>query len=241
MQRHLLIIAVLLVSGFLSTETDAQRIFLVSVGVSDYPGVKYDLRLPAHDAAQIYRLYRKNSLASSVLLTNSQATKTRILYKSQKLFSKAKPDDIVVMFLSCHGFQGGFGVYDDYIYYEDIRAVFSSCKAKNKMIFVNSCHSGDFRENKRKGNNNSLSNVLLFLSSRNDEYSWESSDMKNSFFAACLLRALKGGADYNKDRIITAKELFQAVSKGVKELSNDMQHPVMWGNFDGNMPVMIWK
>ena len=58
---------------------------------------------------------------------------------------------------------------------------------------------------------------------------------------ACLVRALKGGADVNRDRVITAKELFSAVSKGVKELSDNRQHPVMWGNFPDDMPVMVWK
>ena len=52
---------------------------------------------------------------------------------------------------------------------------------------------------------------------------------------------LKGGADMNLDRTVTARELFQAVSSGVILLSENKQHPVMWGNFDNNMPVMIWK
>ena len=55
------------------------------------------------------------------------------------------------------------------------------------------------------------------------------------------LRSLKGGADTNRDRTITAKELYHAVSTGVRALSNEMQHPVMWGNFEDNMPVMVWK
>ena len=64
--------------------------------------------------------------------------------------------------------------------------------------------------------------------------------MKNGFFTACLLRALKGGADVDRNRVITAKELFNAVSKGVKKLSRDSQHPVMWGNFSDDMPIMVW-
>ena len=64
--------------------------------------------------------------------------------------------------------------------------------------------------------------------------------MQNGFFTTCLQRGLRGGADANRDKIITAKELFLFVSKGVKELSDDKQHPVMWGKFDDTMPVIAW-
>lgn len=221
-------------------KTGAQNIYLISAGVSDYPGTERDVRTPAPDAKIIHRLYKKNSKAKSVLLTNSRATKTRILASARKLFSKAQPDDIVVFFFSGHGFQGGFATYDDYLFYSDIREVFAASKAGNKMFFVNACHSGDMREGQHGGFNDPNNNIMLFLSSRPEEYSWEQSDMRNSWFTASLARALKGGADKNRDRIITARELFDAVSDMVVRLSDGAQHPVMWGNFKDSMPVMVW-
>ena len=80
----------------------------------------------------------------------------------------------------------------------------------------------------------------FFLSSRNNETSIECTDMKNGFFTSCLQNGLRGRADANRDRIITAKELFDYVSKGVKRLSGDKQHPVMWGRFSDEMVVMKW-
>jgi hypothetical protein len=64
--------------------------------------------------------------------------------------------------------------------------------------------------------------------------------MRNGFFTAYLQRGLTGGADANKDRVITARELFVFVSQGVKRISEDRQHPVMWGKFSDNMPVITW-
>lgn len=81
---------------------------------------------------------------------------------------------------------------------------------------------------------------MLFLSSRGNETSIERRDMKNGFFTSCLQKGLRGGADVNRDRVITAKELFSYVSRNVKLLSNDKQHPVMWGKFSDNMVVMKW-
>lgn len=218
---------------------EAQDIYLFSAGVADYPGKKNDLTLPAKDASAIHRLYLQNGRAKSVLLTNENASKSNILTKARNHFSKAKPDDIAIFFFSGHGYQGGFVAYDEFISYDEIRKLLSSCRAKNKMIFADACFSGDIREDGHSANH-SKQNVMLFLSSRSNEYSIERKDMKNGLFAACLVRALKGGADTNRDRTITAKELYKAVSKSVRELSNDRQHPVMWGNFSDNMPVMIW-
>ena len=108
------------------------------------------------------------------------------------------------------------------------------------MIFADACFAGDIREHKAPKAGQEK-DVMLFLSSRDNEVSIETPRMKNGFFTACLVRCLKGGADVNHDRIITAKELYSAVSEGVIKLSKDKQHPVMWGHFDDNMPVMIWK
>ena len=80
---------------------------------------------------------------------------------------------------------------------------------------------------------------MLFLSSRTNEVSRESR-YKNSLFTIFLERGLRGGADTNRDRYITARELYDFVHKGVIEASGNKQHPVMWGKFDNNMTVINW-
>ena len=241
MRRALILLWTLLCLGSLGA--GAQNIYLVSAGVSDYPGRANDLLHPADDARAVHRLFKKNSRATSVLLTDGNANKERILASARTLFSKAGEDDIVVFFFSGHGLPGCFAAYDEMIAYSELRRVFAACKAKNKMIFADACFSGNIREGKGDGSgmDDPDSNVMLFLSSRSYEYSIERPDMRNGIFAACLVRALKGGADVNRDRVITAKELFTAVSDSVKDISRNQQHPVMWGNFDDSMPVMVWK
>lgn len=82
---------------------------------------------------------------------------------------------------------------------------------------------------------------MLFLSSRSGETSIESPFMVNGFFTSFLLRGLRGGADTNHDRKITAKELFTFVHQGVVEKSDGRQHPVMWGQFDDHWVLMDWR
>lgn len=238
MKRLLICILALFLFG---SAMQAGKIYVVCVGVSDYPGEKNDLELPVKDATALYNLYWKYVKAEAVLIMDADATKNNVLGRMKEVFSKAEEDDSVVFFFSGHGYAGGLVASDNHaLEYSDLKKVFSACKARNKMIFADACHSGTAREAK-KAEREEMKSVMLFLSSRGDEVSFESGRMKNGYFTAALLGALKGGADFNRDRIITARELFTAVSETVKRLSHDNQHPVMWGNFDDDMPVMTWK
>lgn len=214
-------------------------VWLVAAGVSDYPGKKNDLILPKKDAEVIAALYRLNSGAHVSLLTDDKATSGNIVKEMKKLFAKAGKDDIIVLFFSGHGVKGAFCAYDGFLNYETVRDCMAGTKAKNRMIFADACFSGKMRQKGRSKTAFPL-NVMLFLSSRDNEPSIETPFMQNGFFTSCLQRSLRGGADTNRDRTITARELFESVSAGVKSLSKDKQHPVMWGNFDDNMPVMVW-
>lgn len=221
----------------------AQNIYLLSVGVSDYPGTINDLNLPVGDAKDMYELYMRNPRTTAVLLTDVNARKDRIISEAEKLFKKARTNDIVIFFFSGHGDNksGSFIAYDGYLKYNEIRKMFSGCMARNKMIFADACFSGGLRETSREGFVDNVNNVMLFLSSRTNETSIERTSMRNGVFTSSLLHSLKGAADKNRDKVITAKELFVSVSSGVKQLSLNSQHPVMWGNFADDMPVMVWK
>lgn len=237
MKRLITIVLLLLCCG----NAFSNNVFLVAIGVSDYPGKDNDLMLPAADARAVANLYGANRKATTRLLLNEEATRANIVRTADALFRKAGSEDIIVLFFSGHGIPGGFCAYDDFLLYDDIKAVFSHCRAKHKMIFADACFSGKMREpssgEKRPSPD---SDVLLFLSSRHNETSIERVGMTNGFFTACLVKCLKGAADQDRDRKITAKELYDGVSKGVIWLSNGQQHPVMWGNFNHDMIVMQW-
>ncbi len=222
----------------------SQNVYLVAVGIADYPGSENDLVLPVADASAIIDLYKSNKSAKTRLISNSKATRRAILETTKSFFGQARSNDIVVLFFSGHGYPGGFVAYDQMLDYTDVKSIFSSCKSKHKMVFADACFSGTLRDTKSEKQRSTAKfdgDVMLFLSSRHNETSIESPIMKNGFFTTCLVRCLKGGSDYNRDRIITAKELFTGVSEGVIRLSEGKQHPVMWGNFNDNMAILKWK
>ena len=218
------------------------KIYLLSVGISDYPGIQNDLRLPHNDAATMQWLYKENKQAKTVLLMNDKATVSNVKTALKNMAAKATANDNCVLFFSGHGVKGGFVCYDGFLTYADVASALSACKSNNKMVFADACFSGAIRDNsgvsaKYDSWNH---NIMLFLSCRSNEVSIETPTMTNGFFTYALQHGLRGGADKNKDRTITAKELFNYVSAKVKKESNNRQHPVMWGKFPDTMPLIKW-
>lgn len=225
------------------------KTYLVAVGVGDYsafPQKANNLTLTTNDARAIVDLYSKNTSVDYALLLDGKATTDRIIRAMRKVFSKAGENDIIVFFFSGHGYSGGFCAYDGTLSYGDVRKAMAKSKCRNKMMFVDACRSGGIRQDNGSSSAQGAvsaakkANVMLFLSSRTDENSIERLGMQNGFFTTYLQKGLKGNADSNRDRTITARELFDFVHNGVSQISSGQQHPVMWGNFKDTMPVMKW-
>lgn len=226
---------------FVKVTTLEARIYVVSVGIANYKDKP--LRLPVKDANALKYVYDKNGDTVSKLITDEYATMDFIIREIETTFASASDNDIVVLFFSGHGYKGGFCAYDGLLSYDRIRKAMSASRARNKMIFADACYAGNMRQS-RSGNSSQnaikKSNVMLFLSSRSTETSLESPMMQNGYFTEALQRALRGGADANRDRIITARELFNYVSQKVSSNTRQKQHPVMWGRFPHDMPVIKW-
>jgi uncharacterized caspase-like protein len=172
-------------------------------------------------------------------LTNEDATQSALLSTVHTLFEDAQSDDAVILYFSGHGSPGALVCHDGLLTYQHIFKMLKGCKASRKVIIADACYSGKMRTTRQQTDSYNNQNVMLFLSSRTNEVSRESR-YKNSLFTIFLERGLRGGADTNRDRYITARELYDFVHKGVIEASGNKQHPVMWGKFDNNMTVINW-
>lgn len=225
----------------LAIPTLPARTYIVSVGIADYPGRQNDLRVSANDAKTISGIFTKNGNATVDCFVNSDVTIKKVCTAMRNTFAKASPSDAVILYFSGHGVPGGLVCYDGFLYYSSVLSIMRQSKAQQKMIFVDACFAGKMRNTNKRNTNYSKENVMFFLSSRSTEKSLETprqTGFKNSLFTVFLERGLRGGADTNKDRVITAKEIYNFVHQGVVEASGNRQHPVMWGKFDGNMPVI---
>lgn len=215
------------------------KVYLVSVGIADYPGKENDLRISDNDAKTIAKVFQATKDASVNVLTNEDATQSALLSTMHTAFADAESDDAVVLYFSGHGTPGALVCYDGLLTYQHIFKMLKGCKATRKIIIADACYAGKMRTTQQQTNSYNSQNVMLFLSSRTNETSMETK-YQNSMFTIFLERGLRGGADTNKDRHITARELYDFVHKGVIEASKNKQHPVMWGKFDNNMTVIKW-
>ena len=215
------------------------KVYLVSVGIADYPGTKNDLRISDNDAKTIAKVFQATKDADVHILSNEDATQSALLSTMHTVFEDAERDDAVILYFSGHGAPGALACHDGLLTYQHIFKMMKGCKASRKMIIVDACFSGKMRTTKQESSNYNNQSVMLFLSSRTTETSLET-DYKNSLFTIFLERGLRGGADMNKDRHISAREIYDFVHKGVIDASGGKQHPVMWGKFDNNMTIIKW-
>ena len=215
------------------------RIYLVSVGVADYPGTKNDLRVSDNDAKSIANVFAATQNALVYKLINEGATQSAIINTIHSTFSQAQEGDAVILYFSGHGVPGALVCYDGRLSYQRIFQMLNASRATKKIIITDACYAGKMRTSKQQSNNYNNQNVMLFLSSRTDELSKET-QFKNSLFTIFLERGLRGGADKNRDRRITAREIYEFVHEGVAEASGGGQHPVMWGKFDNDMTIINW-
>lgn len=229
------------------------RILAVSVGINKYarPGVGV-LHLAENDARDFATLINNTGDASVKLLLGKNATKQSIINAMQTMAAAARPDDILVLFFSGHGLKGGMAAYNTnslstLVSYKELGAIFRSSAARTKLIMADTCHSGSMRLGKRKGSEADRKrlkdqDILLFLSSRDNETSNEAPGaMHNGLFTHFVLDGMAGNADANADHRITARELFDYVSKRVVNMSRGTQHPVMWGKFDADMIISTYR
>ena len=247
--RNLLLFILLALSSLSAT---GRTIYVLSVGIRDYRYIS-DLQKTENDPREFSELYMTHTKNVTTLL-GSQATRENILSSLRSCFAKAGADDIVVFFFSGHGDKGGLCAYDTkgrstLVTYAEVQKAIGSCKAANKQLFIDACYSGGLRDGKKTARPattarpplSDTQGIMLFLSSRTGETSQENRWADNGFFTQYLIKGLKGAADTDSDRIITAKEIFTYVSAKVSERTRKKQNPVMWGKFNDNMHILNWN
>jgi uncharacterized caspase-like protein len=221
------------------------KLYAVLVGVSEYRQAENNLSYSHQDAIEMYNLLKLQTPVSNLtLLIDRQATKDSIVEATRRLFAKAQPEDQIIFFFSGHGNSDRFFTHDRELTFQTLQKLFKESRAKRKMILADACFSGTFRtsgaESPAPAAPDTDERVMLFLSSRSSQTSRESSLLKNGLFTYFLIAGMKGGADADRDRTITARELFDFVYPRVKEQSGGTQIPVMWGKFEDSMTIMNW-
>ena len=144
------------------------KVYLVSVGIADYPGERNDLRISDNDAKTVASEFKATGDASVNVLTNEEATQSALLSTMHSTFEDATSKDAVILYFSGHGTPGALACHDGLLTYKHIFKILKGCKANRKIIIADACYSGKMRIDKELSSVNNTRSIMLFLSSRTE-------------------------------------------------------------------------
>jgi len=227
------------------------KLYVLAVGVSQYPDKDLRLAYAAKDAndfarvmqSQEGKLYRQ---ATVKVITDNKATKEDILDGLDWLQKETTSKDVAIIFIAGHGLNDPAGIYyylpvnidlerlkRTGVAFSDIKNTVSSLAGK-AVLFVDTCHAGNVMGKRRAvADINAVVNELasaengavVFASSTGKQYSLEDKAWGNGAFTKALVEGIGGRADYKADGKITINELDLYLSERVKELTKGQQTP----------------
>ena len=240
------------------------NLYVLSVGVSDYENNDLDLRFAHADAEGIARAFKSQQgrlfgEVKSRVLINEQATRGEVLDGFDWLESEVTQRDVAVIFVAGHGDNDR---RDNYYFlphdanpeklrrsaveWNDFNSILADLPGKT-VLMVDTCKSGNvtgskkFRGISRNDPTSAIkelirteSGVVVMTASTGSELSVEDTSWGHGAFTKALLDGLKGSADYDRDQVITLKELDLYVTRSVKTLTKGQQRPTT--DFPPNLP-----
>lgn len=215
-----LVMAFVAVSIMLAGET-----YALITGVSSYADPSSNAHQTTNDAKNFQKIM-KNFTKNITLLTSKNATTDATLAKLRAFAAGTKADDRIVFFYSGHGEPNGIYMHNGKtLDYKTILQTLAKSKAKEKILVVHCCHAASI---KKAMDETGINDVVVFASSRADEYTIEDLLLGGGYFTRSLEKALMGKADSDGDKKVTVKEAFQYVHKDVTHRTGDRQHPVLY-------------
>ncbi|MEO8149761.1 MAG: caspase family protein [Bacteroidia bacterium] len=132
------------------------KTYFIGIGVQHYKDSTWNLTYSAKDIRDLADAFSNHSVIILDTLIDKRATKDSILKLKEKLL-KTNVDDKVIISVSGHGLLDKknsdfyFGTYDvDFehpekrgLLYDDLESLLDSIPARNKLLLLDACHSGE--------------------------------------------------------------------------------------------------
>lgn len=240
------------------------NLYVLAIGVSDYERDELDLRFAHADAEAIARAFKSQQgrlfgEVKTKVLTDSQATKGEVLDGFDWIESEVTQRDVAVVFVAGHGTNDK---RDNYYFlphdanpeklrrsgvkWSEFNSILQELPGKT-LLLVDTCKSGNVTGSlKTRGISSSdatsalmeliraESGVVVMSASTGSEVSIEDPSWGHGAFTKALLDGLDGLADYDRNGVITLKELDLHITRSVKKLTNGSQRPTT--QIPENMP-----
>ena len=229
-------------------------LYILSIGVSKYKNPTYNLGVADADAEAIAMIFKSEEgkiyqKVVSKLLINHQATRDNILDAIDWLDKEATQKDVVVIFIAGHGVNDERGNYYfintdadvkklrrtavKWIDFEDIVKNLPS----KVILFADTCHAGNILGGKRRALNADITSALksimeagtgqvIMTATTGNSYSYERKEWGHGAFTKAIIEGLQQAkADFDKDNLLSIKELDLYITNRVKQLTEGKQKP----------------
>ena len=237
------------------------KVYAVIIGVASYAHMQ-SLKYTDDDAYRMYG-FLKSPEGGAVpdeqitLMIDGGATKNDVIESLKTTFAKAGEHDMVMVYYSGHGLKDAILPIDydgseNKIYYKEIYEIIEGSKAKQKICIIDACHSGGMLAMKGVSErmpttaqiyyenlNGKAGGTAIVTSSKSEEVSIESEGLRQGIFSHFWIKALKGMADDNNNKVVTISEAFNYVQTNVKEYTSNYQTPQLDGSFDAELPLSV--
>ncbi|MBB3210155.1 WD40 repeat protein [Rhodopirellula rubra] len=229
------------------------RLFILSIGVSDYANDNFDLKYPSVDAESFAELWKPQQgpfyrEVETKVLVNENATKPDILDGMDWLITSVTQRDLAMVFLAGHA---TFDTRSNYYFcshevdpdrlrssalpYSAIEQLIQDLPCK-VLLFADTCHSGaatGARGATRAFGQEPWSDIVsdeigavLFASSKPRQLSMESDVWGHGAFTRAILDGMNAASsDVDGDGFINLIELDQQISNRVQKLTEGQQTP----------------
>jgi len=237
---------------FIATPAYSADRWVLAVGINDYQ-VMGKLKYARQDAQALGALmgdatgFKRNRVF--VLTDNAKEFRDypssgNIRRLLSQITKYAEADDTVLVFFAGHGIvikDKGYFVPADggrnaetCVSMDWLKDKLKSCKAKRKVLVLDTCHAGSARGVSGIGPSiAAVAGLLVLASCAPDEISYPEPSSGHGVFSSFLLDGLSGKADADGDRIVTDKETFTYVREKMKDwciANRKEQTPQLYGS-----------
>lgn len=257
-------------------------IYGLFIGIDHYQDPRVPtLRYSVNDARTLQQMFANSIVCRTSLLIDTLATARRIRQSVVNIANEAKEEDSVILYFAGHGameeIEEKGGKMDSNTYLVpfdadrddlestalsmdiDIARFFRRLKARNVILFVDSCYSGEAggRTFPVKGVTyrrepslllESLNLItgkgrLIVTAAKSNELAHEDAAVQHGIFTHFLIEALKGACERSSEAHVTFSEIFRHIEQKVSQWAHKTvgrsQHPFYRGEVEEEVKLPV--
>ena len=241
---------------------EATRAALV-VAAHEFVDPKFQrLRSPAQDVDALADVLGDDTIGGFEVQTILNESSFVVQQQLERFFSDRKPDDLLLLYFSCHGVKDPSGrlyfvtsnTTFDLLRSTGISAAFVSeqmeySRSKRIVVLLDCCYSGAFLKGFRARGDDTVAvdqlegrGRAVMTASRATEYAFEADQLatenaRPSMFTGAIVEGLATGkADRNGDGLVTIDELYDYVYDAVRGKVTG-QTPGRWTDVEGDLII----